>query len=280
MENLSNGSMLRNCLLYFYSNDWLWELPWIRKDLLLFSLTQRCPGQSWVLLYYLTLFRTRMFDFRKCGWTNHLTTLTGAGNSLFRSSLFTTMSDSLSSLFKMSDHELIAISLFCWKKFVFFTCFWQFFTVFPLFMPKSESLPSLFVPLLFFKVRQNSCCSLQKSDHEQIAPLAIYKRATVSNSIPSLFTKELREQFTLFQERIAILLFRSQKTSDSLEKPKSEFPTLISSNSNRSIFTEKIVIFSPKVPGKEREVMKNNPGILWSLIFFLLNNRQVVTLMI
>ena len=170
-------------------------------------------SQSWVatLLYYLTLFRTRMFDFRKCGWTNHLTTLTGAGSSFFRSSLFATMSDSLSSLFKMSDHELIAISLFCWKKFVFFTCFWQFFTVFLLFMPKSESLPSLFVPLLFFKVRQNSCCSLQKSDHEQIAPLAIYKRATVSNSIPSLFTKELREQFTLFQERIAILLFRSQK---------------------------------------------------------------------
>ena len=176
MENLSNGSMLRNCLLYFYSNDWLWELPWIRKDLLLFSLTQRCPGQSWVLLYYLTLFRTRMFDFRQCGWTNHLTTLTGAGNSLFRSSLFTTMSDSLSSLFKMSDHELIAISLFCWKKFVFFTCFWQFFTVFPFLCPRvNRSHPSLFR------------CSFLKCDRTLVA---LYKRVTMSKLLPSLFTKE------------------------------------------------------------------------------------------
>ena len=133
-------------------------------------------SQSWVLLYYLTLFRTRMFDFRKCGWTNHLTTLTGAGSSFFRSSLFATMSDSLSSLFKMSDHELIAISLFCWKKFVFFTCFWQFFTVFPFLCPRvNRSHPSLFR------------CSFLKCDRTLVA---LYKRVTMSKLLPSLFTKE------------------------------------------------------------------------------------------
>ena len=36
--------------------------------------------------------------------------------------------------------------------------------------------------------------------------------------------KELRERFALWKEQIAISFFRSQKTSDSLEKPKSEFP--------------------------------------------------------
>ena len=52
-----------------------------------------------------------------------------------------------------------------------------------------------------------SCCSLQKSDFE---PIALYKRATVSNLLPSLFTKEQRERFALFQEQIAISLFCSQ----------------------------------------------------------------------
>ena len=32
--------------------------------------------------------------------------------------------------------------------------------------------------------------SLQKSDHEQIAPVAFYKRATMTESIPSIFKKE------------------------------------------------------------------------------------------
>ena len=73
----------------------------------------------------------------------------------------------------------------------------MFLTVFPLFMAESESPMSLFAHLLFFK-----------EQIERFAPFAHNNRATVSDSLTSLF--------------------RSQKTSDSLEKPMSEFPTLYS----------------------------------------------------
>ena len=43
---------------------------------------------------------------------------------------------------------------------LFSPCFWQFFTVFPIFMPKSEALPWL-------------CCSFLKSDHEQFVPVTL-----------------------------------------------------------------------------------------------------------
>ena len=66
------------------------------------------------------------------------------------------------------------------------------FTAFTLFMPKSESLPSLFTPSLFFK-----------EGRQRFTLIALYKRATLSES-----------------------LFRSQETSDSLEKPQVEFPTM------------------------------------------------------
>ena len=56
------------------------------------------------------------------------------------------------------------------------------------------------------------------------------------SSLPSFFTKERwerftltkeqRERFALGKERIVISLLCSQKTSDSNEKPKREFPTL------------------------------------------------------
>ena len=71
----------------------------------------------------------------------------------------------------------------------------------------------------------------------------------VGKSLSSLFTKEWRERITLYREQIAIialykrvtsanhpftksdsliaLLLAKTKTSDSHEKPKSEFPTLI-----------------------------------------------------
>ena len=58
-----------------------------------------------------------------------------------------------------------------------------------------------------------SCCSLQKSNHERFAPVASLahdKRAT--GTIRSFFKRDL--------------LFGSHKTSDSLEKPMSEFPIL------------------------------------------------------
>ena len=92
------------------------------------------------------------------------------------------------------------------------------FTAFPLFMPKSESLQ-----LLFFQERR-----------VWFSLIALYKRSTMSITFPSLFIKELQTRFALFQEGIALSLFCSQKTSDSLEKPKSEFPTLITVHCTRS----------------------------------------------
>ena len=77
-------------------------------------------------------------------------------------------------------------------------------TVFPFFMPKSESLLWLFAQL--------------------------YKRVTVSNSLRSLMTKERREQFALFHEQITHSLFCSKITSNWLEKPMSAFTTLFSIN--------------------------------------------------
>ena len=52
------------------------------------------------------------------------------------------------------------------------------------------------------------------------------KRATVSDSLKSLVTREWQERFALFHEQITLSLFRSQQTSKSLEKPMREFPTL------------------------------------------------------
>ena len=92
-------------------------------------------------------------------------------------------------------------------------------------MPKSESILTLFAQLLFFKERR-----------EQIAPVtfykrvtlsewlpSIYKRATLSDSLRLLMTKEQRERFALFTSE---LVFRSQKTSNLPKKPMSKVPTL------------------------------------------------------
>ena len=115
----------------------------------------------------------------------------------------------------------------CSKKFIFFVCFWQFFTAFPLFMPKSESLPSLFAQSLFFKELQ-----------ERFALVTLYKRATMRESLPTLFTKERPwaiGSFRSWQKRdrsdlfffTGESLFSLQKSSDLLVKPMSEFPTLV-----------------------------------------------------
>ena len=48
----------------------------------------------------------------------------------------------------------------------------------------------------------------------------------MSDLLRLLMTKEWRERFTLFHERIALLLFHSQKTSELLKTPMSEFSTL------------------------------------------------------
>ena len=88
------------------------------------------------------------------------------GNSHFRSSLFRSKLLSLKSesLFKKEWHEwfthflranrtfALKKQVICPPKFVVFAMFFlQFFTAFPICMPKSESLPSLFAPSLFFK---------------------------------------------------------------------------------------------------------------------------------
>ena len=92
----------------------------------------------------------------------------------------------------------------------------MFLTVFPLFMPKKKSLPSLFAKSLFCK-----------NHLEWFTPVTLYKRATVRDSLKSFMTKERREPFTLFRKQIALPLFCSQKMSKFLEKPMSEFPTLV-----------------------------------------------------
>ena len=101
----------------------------------------------------------------------------------------------------------------------------------PFFMHNSKSLPSLFAHLLFFKERLEWFAhsrSLQKSDREGFAQVAHDNRATVNDLLRSLMKKERREQFALFHEPIALfLLFHSQKSSQTLEKPMSKFPTLL-----------------------------------------------------
>ena len=85
------------------------------------------------------------------------------------------------------------------------------FTAFPLFMPKSESLPSLFAPSLFFKEQpwaNRSCRSLQKGNRERFAPVTFYKRAT--GAISSFSTAN--RSFAHKKKKFAW-------------KPNSEFPT-------------------------------------------------------
>ena len=87
----------------------------------------------------------------------------------------------------------------------------QFFTVFPLFYAQGQISP-VFPQLLFFKDRR-----------EWFAPVDHDKRASVSDLLPLLMTKNDRGTFLLFPSK---LLFRSQKTIDLLEKPMSKFVTL------------------------------------------------------
>ena len=80
-------------------------------------------------------------------------------------------------------------------------------------------LPSLFV---LFKERR-----------ERFPCVYLDKRETVSEPMRDSFRLLLnvkKSESFIFSEQIALLLFRSQKTSDSLEKPTSKFPTLLSTN--------------------------------------------------
>ena len=122
--------------------------------------------------------------------------------------------DSSKPLSKTSD-LLEKIHIFC--------SFWQFFTPFSVFYVQERSTPIALCSVALF-LRETGAILLrrylQKSDHEQITPVALYKRATMSDSLRLLTTKELRARF------MSELLFCSQKTSELLEKLMREFPTL------------------------------------------------------
>ena len=119
-----------------------------------------------------------------------------------------TVSELLSPLFKEDLHKWFARDLSKWlskmssslEKIHIFVCFWQFFIDFP----KSKSLPLLF--LLFFK-EWWEWFTLSLFTKEQ--PWAICFRCSWQKSN--------------WNERITLLL---TKTSDSLKKPISKFPTL------------------------------------------------------
>ena len=89
----------------------------------------------------------------------------------------------------------------------------MFLTVFLLFMPKSELLPSLFAYSIFFKE------GLERFPH-----VALYKKATRSDSLRSLMTKERRECFALFHEQIVHLLTKNEgiarKTDERIPNPR------------------------------------------------------------
>ena len=85
------------------------------------------------------------------------------------------MSESLSSLF---TKEQIALKNERFVQLLLYFSF-VFLTAFLLFMPKSESLPSLFAPSIFFKEPQ-----------EPFALVTLHKRATIRELLLSLFTKE------------------------------------------------------------------------------------------
>ena len=111
--------------------------------------------------------------------------------------------------------EQIALNEECSKKFIFYVqyVFFSFSLLFPFFMPKSESLPSLFAQLLFFK-----------EQWEQLALVTLDKRATMSYLLSLLMTKKSDGSDLLIFTNES--LFCSQKMSDLLEKPMSKSPTL------------------------------------------------------
>ena len=91
----------------------------------------------------------------------------------------------------------------------------------------SKSLPSLFAQLLFIKeLPKWFALVAQKRDHEQIAPVALYERATVSDSLRSPMPKERREWYLSFSQANLFHLQKIKKMSDLLEKPMSKIPTL------------------------------------------------------
>ena len=107
-----------------------------------------------------------------------------------------------------SSLQKIDVSNFL-EKFLFLECFWQFFP--------------------FSCPRANCSFALLKRATWVIHSRQSIQRATVSDSLTSLFNKERKSYSLQKNEWIVISLFRSQKTSNLIEKPKSKFPTLVRS---------------------------------------------------
>ena len=136
------------------------------------------------------------------------------------------------------------------KKNLFLGCFRHFLTVFTLLCQKSESLQLLFAKLLFFKDRwdQFSLVALyKKRDCERIAPVTLYKRATVSESISSIFKKERREWIILFHERIALLITKNEQfdlmiwSDDRIPNPDSHYNKNNPTANNKNVSTFRVL---------------------------------------
>ena len=128
------------------------------------------------------------------------------------------------------------------EKFIFF---YMFLTVFPLVMPISKSLPSLFTYLFLFKEWLEG---LAPSQPWVIRSGRSWQKSDGSDSLffhkwSALFY----EQIALSRFRsFALSLFRSQKTNKSLEKPMSEFPTLVINKVPKVINTSSsILVYVP-----------------------------------
>ena len=109
-----------------------------------------------------------------------------------------------------------------WKKRIFLL----FLTVItPIFAQEQIASVTLRSVACFLRATGVICSqrSLKKSYCEQITPVTLYKRATVSDSLPSLMTKEPWEQFTLFHKQITLSLTKNeqftQKTNEQIGNP-------------------------------------------------------------
>ena len=105
---------------------------------------------------------------------------------------------SLSSLFKKDRYQWFALSL-SKKRVICSKSFWQFFTAFPLFMPKCKPLPSLFTKEQLWAICYR--CSLQKSDGSD-----------------SLFSK-IELLFHSFAYKKRAICSKSEKTKEQIPNP-------------------------------------------------------------
>ena len=87
----------------------------------------------------------------------------------------------------------------------------------------------LTVSLPLYVKRANCSCRASlffKDRRDRFAFVALYKRVTVSELISSVFKQERWERLTFFSQLNRSFALLITKTSDSLENPMPEFPTL------------------------------------------------------